>query len=683
MDPELGPSAEPTAQAEATSEPPSSAAESAAYTPLELADPFAPGMTVEGVTRLCDEHLAIAEQRLGRIKALDPAEPAALDFERTVGALDDVFLSIGNGSELPYLLGLVHPDEAVRLAARACETKADKLSTAIWLDAELARIITAYAQKGEELSGERARLLRDTVRDFRRNGSELPPGKQQRLRELNTSITELGQRFVAEIARSVGHIRIKPEQLAGLSPSYVSSHPPDERGWVTISTDYPDYFPFVTYAKDRRAARELYIKFTNRGGDANLGLLDRLLRDRHEKARLLGYESWADYAIEVRMAGRAQRALDFLERVREAIRQAADQEYQQFMAEHVRLGGQGHGELLPPDRYYLEDRVRSRSCQLDSQKLAEYFDVEAVIQGLLDITAQMYGLEYRRVSAPGWHDEVLVYDIRSDARTTGRFYLDLYPRAHKYKHAAMFTIRTAKRLSPEVVQTPMAALVANLPRPGEPMAHDQVVTLFHEFGHVLHHLLTEAEFASYAGTNTVRDFVEVPSQTFEEWAWSREVLNRFARHRDTGEPIPASLFEAMIASRRVGLALHTQRQIFLALLDLGYHMREPGFDTTKVLEQIQKDTWRFAYVPGTHFQSSFGHLIGYDAGYYGYQWALSLARDAFSRFEREGLLNPETARAWRKQVLAPGGGADERAMLRAFLGRDPDEQAYIRFLRGS
>ncbi len=212
------------------------------------------------------------------------------------------------------------------------------------------------------------------------------------------------------------------------------------------------------------------------------------------------------------------------------------------------------------------------------------------------------------------------------------------------------------------------------------------MTFFHEFGHVLHHILTRSQLATYSGTNTVRDFVEAPSQMFEEWAWNRDVLDRFAHHHKTGAKIPDALFQGMQRSRAFGRALGTQRQIFLATLDMEFHARAGGdtkIDTTKVVAEVQKANDPFAYVEGTHFQSSFGHLIGYDAGYYSYQWALSLSRDVLTRFKHEGMLNKETAKAWRDDVLAKGGGEDERQMVAEFLGREPNEEAYVQFLKGA
>ncbi len=670
-------------------------------------DPVAVGTTPDGIRQLCDEHLALAQQHLDEIKKLKEVKPEELTFASTLGRFDDAILEVNSAGELPYLMGVAHPDPATREAAKLCEPKVDKLTTAMWLDADLAAVIKAYAAKGEKLEGERARLLADVLRDFRRNGLDLPPEKQARLRELNEQITKIGQQFMSNLGESAS-IEVAPRSLEGLPADYVAKHAPKANGKVEITTDYPDYFPFVTYAKDRKAALELYKLSTNRGGDKNVKLLERLLALRAEKAKMLGYKSWADYAIEPRMAKTSGAVRDFLEQVRGALKEPAKAEMAELMKEHVRLGGKKSDKLAPSERYYLEDRVRKEKYSFDSQALSEYLEVGAVKKGLMEITARMYGIEYREVPAKAWHPDVTAYEVRSTSdggKVIGKFYLDLYSRPDKYKHAAMFGVRTAKRLSDGTWQTPIAALECNFPKPagragahegaapptlpmvatpetGGLMSHEDVVTFFHEFGHVLHHMLTRSELASYSGTAAVRDFVEAPSQMFEEWAWSREVLDLFARHHKTGEKIPDSLFQAMTRARSFGRALATQRQIFLARLDQELHTRDPVGDSTKVVEEVQRATDSFEYVKGTHFQSSFGHLIGYDAGYYGYQWALSLSRDVLTRFKKEGLLSQATARSWREEVLSKGGGMDEREMISRFLGRPPSHEAYLAYLQG-
>ncbi len=650
-------------------------------------DPVAVGLTVEGATRLCDDHLKLAQAHLDGIKALKGSAADKLTYAATIGRFDDAMIEVSNAQSFPYLMGVAHPDPAVREAAKLCEPKVDKLKTGLYLDADLAAVIKAYAAKGEKLEGERARLLTETLRDFRRNGLDLPPAKQDILRKLNAEITDIGQKFEANIGASTGKIQLKPEQLDGLPPDFIAKHPVKD-GKVEITTDYPDYFPFTTYAKDRKAALDLYILFTNRGGDENVKLLERLLKLRSEKAKLLGYHTWADYAAELRMAKTAKTVRAFLEKVRNAVKEPAAVEYAEMMKEHVALGGKATDKLPPIERAFLEDRVRAKKYNFDSKDLANYFELSAVRKGLLDITAKMYGLEYKDVPANAWHPDVTAHEVYSGGKLIGKFYLDLYPRQDKFKHAAMFPIRTAKRLPDGTYQLPMAVLECNFPRPtgkaDEPalMTHDEVVTFFHEFGHVLHHVLTTSELATFSGSSTVGDFVEAPSQMFEEWAWSREVLDLFAKHYKTGAKIPDDLFTAMQRSRTFGRAMQTQRQLFLAMLDQEYHTREPGGDTTKIVEEVQNATDKFAYVKGTHFQSSFGHLIGYDAGYYSYQWALSLSRDVLTRFKKEGMLNPTTAASWRREVLEKGGGTDERAMVAKFLGREPNEEAYVAFLKG-
>jgi thimet oligopeptidase len=372
------------------------------------------------------------------------------------------------------------------------------------------------------------------------------------------------------------------------------------------------------------------------------------------------------------------------------VKAPAAAELAELVKEHVALGGKATDKLAPSERYYLEDRVRAKKYKFNSQELSSYFEVGEVIGGLLDITRKLYGLEYTKVAETTWHPDVMAYEVRSGGTLLGKFYLDLYSRPDKFKHAAMFSVRTAKRLSDGRYQLPEAALECNFPKPSEAaggppalMTHDEVTTFFHEFGHVLHHLLTKSELALYSGSNTVLDFVEAPSQMFEEWTWSREVLDLFAHHYKTGAKIPDDLFAAMQRSRAFGRALSTERQLFLAFLDLSYHSREPGFDTTKVLEEVQAATDPFVYVKGTHFQSSFGHLVDYDAGYYSYQWALALSRDVLSRFQREGLLNPVTASSWRDEVLSKGGGVDERTLVARFLGRPPSNDAYIQYLHAT
>lgn len=647
-------------------------------------DPVAVGMSVDGAKRLCDEHLKAAQALVERIKTLKGAAPAQLTYDAVLGRFDDVVLEVDSAGEFNQLTAVAHPDVAVREAAKLCEPRADAFLTGLYLDADLAGVIRAYAAKSEPLDGERKKLLVEVLRDFRRNGLDLGPDQQKELRRMSEEIIHIGQDFESNIASSAGHIEVKADALKGLPPEYIAKHPA-KNGKIEIGIDYPDYFPFVTYSTDRKAATELYVKFSNRGGEENVKLLERLLKLRSDKARLLGYASWADYVLEPRMAKDAKTVKAFLGQIREALRAPAKIEFAELMKEHVKQLGKSTDKLPPSERYFLQDRVKKEKYKLDTQELSSYLEIGAVKKGLLDITAKMYGLDYKEVPAKAWHPDVTAYEVSSGGKLIGKFYLDLYSRPDKFKHMAMFPVVTSKKMSDGRVRLPVASLECNFPKPGAEAAllsHEDVVTFFHEFGHVLHHLLTRSELAHFSGTNVVRDFVEAPSQMFEEWPWSREVLDLFAVHHTTGKKIPDDLFNALQRARGFGKALETQRQLVFATLDQEYHTRAPGFDTTAVYEEVTNANDSFAYVKGVHFQSSFGHLIGYDAGYYSYQWALSLSRDVLTRFRKEGLLNPVVAKSWRDEVLSKGGGEDEQAMVTKFLGRAPNTDAYLAYIKG-
>ncbi len=661
-------------------------------------DPVALGMTASGVTQLCDGSLRAAEARLVELRALASAPGAAPSPKLVVRKLDEVHLALRNASDFPQLMAVGHPDKAVRDAARACEPKVDALVTRLFLDAELAQVFRRVEElreeqrttgKKDELTAEEARLLEHTLRDFRRNGLSLPPAQQGTLAKLNEELTKLGQDFEANISETTLHLDVAPAALDGLPDAYVAAHRPGPDGKVRITTDYPDYFPFVQYARDRKTALALYELFDNRAAEKNLPLLDGLLRKRAEKAKLLGYPTWADYVLETRMAKDAKTVARFLGDLEALVAARSQAELVEFRDMRAKLGGKKDDPIPPPDRVYLEDQIRKAKYGVDSREVSKYFEVRAVRAGILEITSRLFGISFEPTSAPVWHPDVEALLVKDGAtgKVLGRFYFDLYPRADKYKHAAVFSIRETRRMDDGERLLPIAAIVCNFPKPGGPapalMAHSDVVTFFHEFGHVLHHLLSQSTLAAFAGTSVSRDFVEAPSQMLEEWAWAKESLALFARHHETGAPLPDALLEKMHAARSFGRALATGRQLFLAALDQRYHTDPPGVDTTAVLQEVHRRYTPFAFVKGTHFQATFGHLVGYDAGYYGYQWALSIARDLFSRFEREGMMNEKTAREYRAAILEPGGSADEASLVARFLGRPSSPEAYKRFLEAA
>lgn len=653
--------------------------------PIAHVDPVAQNLSARGLKLLCDEHLGQARALLGEIKALKGSPPAALTWESTLAKVDRISLEVALAAGFPELMSVGHPDEAVRSAGKDCRPKATEFFTDMMLDAEFAAVVRAYADTRPALEGTRRRLLHELLRDLRRNGLELAAAEQQRLRALNEELSRLSQDFETNISDATLEHKVNPSQLAGLPESFLQAHPPGADGLVTLTTNYPDYFPVLQYATDRSVAKALNRLFDSRAADKNLPLLDRILELRREKAKLLGYASWAAYAIEPRMAKTPEAVARFLEEIAGRVKEPARREYAEFAAAYAKLGGRPGQPIPAYDRSYLEEQLRAKKYGYDSKKLSEYFEVGAVTQGMLKIYEQLFGIQFvTDPAAPRWHEDVIVLDVLEGGSKLGRIYLDLHPREGKFKHAAMFEIRPGVELRDGTYLTPISALMCNFPKPtGDGpalMSHSDVTTFFHEYGHALHHVLTRQPLASFSGTNTARDFVEAPSQMLEEWTYRREILDLFAKHWKTGAKIPEELFQAMTKARSFGRALATERQLSLATLDFEYHRRTEKFDTDAVMAEVMKRTQSFSYQPGTHFQATFGHLMGYDAGYYGYQWALSLARDILTRFDAEGYMNPKTAGDWRRLVLSQGAGEDEQALVRAFLGREPNVEAYGAYL---
>jgi thimet oligopeptidase len=343
------------------------------------------------------------------------------------------------------------------------------------------------------------------------------------------------------------------------------------------------------------------------------------------------------------------------------------------------------GELQAYDWRYYGNRIRLRDYGIDPMEVAAYFPLAAVLDGMFDLTGEVFGLKYRRVEAPTWHPDVQTYAIEDagSGETIAHFHMDLFPREGKFSHAAAFPLVQGRLLPDGTYQKPVSAIVANMTKPTttQPslLQHSEVVVLFHEFGHILHQTLTRAEVTRFAGSETETDFVEAPSQIMENWTWEPEVLQRFARHHKTGEPIPPDLVSRMVAARNLNIGITTLRQIQLGMLDLELHGPAPEKDLDEITRRINEVTL-LPYQEGTFFPASFGHMFGYDAGYYGYLWSEVFGDDMWSRFAEEGVTNPEVGMAYRREILEKGGSADGSDLLKGFLGREPSNLAFLRKL---
>ncbi len=619
-------------------------------------------------------------------QALEQETAAALETARTLlaqvrgqsgaGTVDNTLLPfheiqqvLAQPAHRAGLYSEVHPERPVREAAEKATQLLSAFATDLSLDPRLFRALSEV--DASVLAQDGQRYLAHALRDFRRAGVDKDEATRKRLKALAEEAVLLGQTFDRAIREDVRSVKLRPEQLAGLPEDYRAAHPPGPDGLVTVTTDYPDLLPFRQYAHDGEARRALYIENGARAWPANEDTLRSLLKVRFEQAKLLGYTSWADYVTEDKMARSAETVRRFLDNVAQASEQRARVDLAQLLA-RKRKDVPSAERVEDWEKAYYEERVKQEAFAFDSQSVRPYFEFGRTRDGLLAICSRLFDVSFQKVDGVDvWHESVDVYDVTRGQEALGRIYLDLHPRPDKYKHAAQFPLVPGLRGR----QRPEGVLVCNFPDPrtASPalLDHDDVVTLFHEFGHLMHHLLGGAQrWIGFSGVATEWDFVEAPSQMLEEWAWDPKTLALFARHVETKEALPEELIRRMRAANEFGKGLQTRHQVFYAQLSLAYHLAEPSaLDLTATLTELQRRFSPFPHVAGTHFFASFGHLHGYSAMYYTYLWSLVIAKDLLSEFQRRGLLDEATARRYREAVLVPGGSRDAADLVETFLGR--------------
>ncbi len=642
-------------------------------------------LTPEALSKACQAAVDAADACVDAIVGVPDGERT---YANTLLALEEAEQLAQAGSWT--VLAHVAVDDALRDAGREWEARLRKYEVALRFHEGLHGAVAAFAAtpQAAELTGEDARLLEHTLRDYRRNGFDLPAAERARLRALFDELVELESKFDSAISEWQDGIEVTRDDLAGLPDAYVDGLERDGERY-RVSLDYPQYLPFMANARSSDQRRELMERNQRKGGAENVAVVERAIEVRGEIARTLGYDSWAAYVVEPQMAGRRENVDAFLDDLRRRVAVKADRD----LAEYAEALQQTTGtrEVHVWDQAFALEQLKRTRFAVDDMAVAEYFPLDACLDGLFGVMGDVLGLRFTEVADTSvWHPSVRVFDIaeaRPDAGDAGepfaRFLMDLHPRANKFKHAAAFPLVTGRRLADGSYRQPVAAIVANFTEPGAGrpalLRHSEVVTLFHEFGHVLHETLTRAERTRFAGTMTERDFVEAPSQMLEHWCWDADVLRRFARHHETGEPLPQELLDGLIAAKHAGSGLATLRQIFLASVDFAYHSPGFGGDSTAELRRVHERVG-FPYLEGTHFQSGFGHLFGYDAGYYGYLWSRSLGDDMFTVFESAGPMDAATGARYRRTVLARGGSVDGARMVREFLGREPDNAAFLRDL---
>ncbi len=629
--------------------------------------------TIEDGNRLIDEIVGVTSSRT---------------FANTMEPLEALAVLASHAYGKGPFLGNVSTDADTRNVARSAEERLSKWQVALDFREDLYEAVKTYSETEDarNLVGERRRFLDFTLRDLRRAGHELDAEQRAELQQHQDRLVELSVAFSRNLAEYEDFLVVSPEDLDGLPDGYADRlREGDEPGTLKVSMDYPDVIPFMENAKRRDLREELTFKFNTQAVAENRPILEEAVRLRERIAAVFGRPSWAHHGMEVKMAKRPEAVFEFYEGLLPPLTEKGTEELE-VMNALLRRDGHEDGMRGWDFRYY-DTVLRREQYGVDPDLVSQYFPLEQVVDGMFAITGEVFGLTYQKITPTrAWHEDVTLYQIRDgdSGELIAHFFADLFPREGKYTHAAAFPLVVGHRPRSGGYETPVSAIVANFTKPaaGRPslLQHSEVLTLFHEFGHILHMSLTKAEFVRFSGANTEWDFVEAPSQIMENWCWDVDVLGRFARHYETGEPIPAELVGQLVAARDLNVALTNLRQISFGWLDMGMHGPRDDRDLDAILRESQNITL-FPPQEGTFFPSSFGHMMGgYDAGYYGYLWSEVFGDDMFGEFLEHGVTSPEVGRRYRNTILEPNGSLDAIDLLQSFLGRQPSNEAFLKKL---
>jgi oligopeptidase A len=599
-------------------------------------------------------------------------------------------------------LNSVMNSEALRAAYNACLPKLSEYGTEMGQNRRLYEAYKAVAERDADLDAGQRKVLDNALKDFHLSGVDLPDDQRARYKAISQELSALTSDYSDKVldATNAWSMRIDDvAALAGLPQSAIdlarqTAEQRGEAGWL-LTLDFPSYFPVITYADDAGLREAVYRAYQTRASDQgpyagqfdNTDNMERILALRHEQARLLGFSNYAERSLARKMARSTDEVLTFLRDLAGRSRVQAQRELDEvraFAAEH-----HDHAELQPWDVAYFSEKLRQHRYAITQEEVKPYFPVDRVVPGMFEVVGRLYGVRFEPVNGvETWHPDVRFYEIRDhDGSLRGQFYFDLYARQNKRGGAWMADCQSRMKTT-AVEQIPVAYMTCNFTPPiggkAALLTHDEVETLFHEFGHGLHHMLTRIDYPAIAGINGVAwDAVELPSQFMENFCWEREALDLFAAHHETGERIPDDLYERMIAAKNFQSGMMMVRQLEFALFDFRIHSEyDParGGRIYEILDEVRDEVAVIRPPAWNRFAHAFSHIFagGYAAGYYSYKWAEVLSADAFSLFEERGIFDQATGKSFLHNILERGGSEDAMDLFVAFRGREPEVDALLR-----
>lgn len=612
-------------------------------------------------------------------------------FENTARFLDTSQNKLSRVAGVISLASMVSPDQAIREAAHNASTQIDQFSVDLYFNPAIYKAFQDYLEhqgREESLSEESRYYLQEAMRDFKREGFNLPEEKLAQVKGLKKEIAKLSNDFSLNIATDLKSIKVSLEDLEGVSSDVITGLKRDGDLYI-LGIDYPTYFEVMEKCQVAKTRKSLYIAFNNRAYPNNEELLKQLFTKRDEIARVLGYKNFASFDIDNTMAKSEERVESFLFDLIKVSSKKAVQELALLNSDLPEgLSLNAEGLLNPWDYSFVREYYKKKHFNIDESAIAEYFPVQKALDGMFSIYQEFLGLTFKEVKPEwSWHEEVRLIEIyRKDSdEFLGYLFLDLYPRDNKYTHACYVPLVPSFKPKGNSIPS-VGVVIANFPKPngGKPalLKHSDVETFFHEFGHAMHGVLGRTELAVFSGTSVKTDYVEMPSQMFEEWMIEADMLERVSSHYKTGQPLPIAMINKKIELKKFDSGYFVLRQAMLSLLSLGLSQAdERAIDPAGLWQELNKTYMAsmMSFEPEAHFYASFGHLgsAGYAAKYYSYMWSKVFALDIFAAVKKQGLLDHNVGQKVAQGLLGKGGSVDPDALLYAFLGREPNQKAFL------
>ena len=642
--------------------------------------------TTNEIRASLQQTIADANAALDRIAALDPRKAT---FANTVRALDDIGYQISLTDNRLSVIKETSTSAALRDAATDALKELEEWMVGLDYREDVYKIVKAYADTKPKLKGEEAKLLFETMRDYRRAGLDLPLARRDEVERMRKELSRLTTDYESNITKAEKAVKFTRADLEGVPQSFLEQTKSGEDKYKVMANITWHYLMVMDNAKREATRKRLLVEHDNLARAANIPLLEKILPLRDDIAHKLGYKTWADYETEVKMVKNAATAIDFLEQLKTGLQPKFDAELAEFRALKVKETGDPNARIEIWDWRYFSNQLKKQKYDVDAEQLRVYFPYERMLDGMFAIYQRIFGLTFERVEPPcKWVADLQLYAV-SDAKTgepLGLFYLDMFPREGKYNHFAQFGLIEGKRLENGLYQRPTVALICNFPSPATDkpslLSHSDVETIFHEFGHAMHSILTRAKYGRFSGTSVPRDFVEAPSQMLENWVWDKKVLDNFAAdYRDPSRKIPAGILPKLKQARLATEGTRYRRQIAFGLTDLALHTQIHDTNASQALplsNQVLSETF-LPMAPDTAFVAYFGHLMHYDAGYYGYAWADAIAADMATVFEHSpnGYFDQAAGHRLRTEIYEPGYSREVDVSIGKFLRRPRSLEPFL------